>query len=180
MNSQNSSQNHTNQVLTVIFPFLGRKGRQRAAQKLSSDLNPDNLTPDPDVLFIAGGPGTKGSFVSFRYNLSTSTFSTYSLHVCMLSHFSRAWLFAAPWTVARQGPLSMGFPRQEYWSGLPYPPPGDLPHPGTEPMSPSPALAGRIFTTSATWEAPLSCFQAVSFHFPPIVWTSCSITSLNP
>ena len=58
--------------------------------------------------------------------------------------------------VARQVPLSMGFSRQEYWSGLPYPPPGDLPNPGIEPMSfTSPALAGRFFTTSATWEAPI-------------------------
>ena len=51
--------------------------------------------------------------------------------------------------------MSMGFPRHEYWSGLPFPPPGDLPNPGTEPMSPvSPALAGRFFTTTADWEAP--------------------------
>ena len=49
----------------------------------------------------------------------------------------------------------MGFSRQEYWSGWPCPPPGDLPNPGIEPMSLiSPALAGRFFTTSATWEAP--------------------------
>ena len=48
----------------------------------------------------------------------------------------------------------MGFSRQEYWSGLPCPPPGDLPNPGIEPVSlTSPALAGRFFTTSATWEA---------------------------
>ena len=53
--------------------------------------------------------------------------------------------FVAPWTVAHQAPLSMGFPRQEYWSGLPLPSPGDLPNPGTEPESP--ALAGRFFTT---------------------------------
>ena len=44
-------------------------------------------------------------------------------------------LFATLWTVARQAPLSMGFPRQEHWSGLPRPPPGDLPVPGIEPMS---------------------------------------------
>ena len=50
-----------------------------------------------------------------------------------------------PWTVARQAPLSMRFPRQEYWSGLPFPSPGDLPNPGTEPTSP--ALAGRFFNT---------------------------------
>ena len=44
--------------------------------------------------------------------------------------------FANPWTVAHQAPLSMGFPRQEYWSGLPWPPPGDLPDPGVEPATP--------------------------------------------
>ena len=49
----------------------------------------------------------------------------------------------------------MGFSRQEYWSGLPCPPPGDVPNPGIEPVSlMSPALAGGFFTTSATWEAP--------------------------
>ena len=68
---------------------------------------------------------------------------------------SRVWLFVVPWTVAPQVPLSMGFSRQEYWSGLPCPPPRDLPNPGIEPESlMSPALAGRFFTTSATWEAP--------------------------
>ena len=57
-------------------------------------------------------------------------------------------------TVARRAPLSMGFPRQEYWSGLPCPPPEDLPRPGMEPTSPaSPALAGGFFPTSTTWEA---------------------------
>ena len=53
--------------------------------------------------------------------------------------------FTAPWTVTCQAPLSMGFPRQEYWSGWPFPPPGDLPNPGTKPTSP--ALAGGFFTT---------------------------------
>ena len=54
-----------------------------------------------------------------------------------------------------QVPLSMGFSSQEYWSGLSCLPPGDLPNPGTEPMSlTSPALASGFFTTGATWEAP--------------------------
>ena len=53
--------------------------------------------------------------------------------------------FVTPWTVARQAPLSMGFSRQGYWRGLPFPPPGDLSNPGIEPVSP--ALAGRFFTT---------------------------------
>ena len=56
------------------------------------------------------------------------------------------------WTVARQAPLSTGFPRQECWSGLPFPPPGDLPDPGIEPASP--ALAGGFFTTEPPGEAP--------------------------
>ena len=52
---------------------------------------------------------------------------------------------ATPWTVACQAPLSVGFPRQEYWSGLLFPSPGDLPNPGIELACP--ALAGRFFTT---------------------------------
>ena len=54
--------------------------------------------------------------------------------VKLLSHVQ---LFATPWTVARQAPLSMGFSRQEYWSGLPWPSPGDLPNPGIKPGSPA-------------------------------------------
>ena len=72
----------------------------------------------------------------------------------MLNCFSRVRLCATPWTIACQAPLSMGFSRQEYWSGLPCPPPWDLPDPGIETTSlKSPALAGGFFTTSATWEA---------------------------
>ena len=50
---------------------------------------------------------------------------------------SRVWLFVTPWMVAYQAPLSTGFSRQEYWSGLPFPSPGDLPNPGIEPVSPA-------------------------------------------
>ena len=55
-----------------------------------------------------------------------------SLFVCMLSRFSHIWLIAILWTIARQAPLSIGFSRQEYWSGLPWPPPRDLPNPWLE------------------------------------------------
>ena len=79
----------------------------------------------------------------------------------MLCHFSHEQLFEILWTVAYQAPLSMGFSRQEYWSGLPFPLPGDLPNPGTEHtslrMHNSPALAGGIFILSATWEGPRIC-----------------------
>ena len=62
--------------------------------------------------------------------------------------------FVTPWTIAYQAPLSMGFSWQEYWSGFPCPPPGDLPDPGIEPESlTSLALAGGFFNTNATWEA---------------------------
>ena len=56
------------------------------------------------------------------------------LSVCVLSHIH---FFATPWTVAHQAPLSVGFSRQEYWSGLPFPSPGDIPNLGTEPVSPA-------------------------------------------
>ena len=59
------------------------------------------------------------------------------MHACMLSHFIHGRLFATPGTVAHQAPLSMEFSRQEYWSGLRFPPPGDLPNPGIEPRSPA-------------------------------------------
>ena len=74
------------------------------------------------------------------------------IHV--LSRFSGVQPFMRLWTAACQAPLSMGFSRQEYWSRLPCPPPEDLPEPGMKPTSRmSPALAGRFFTTSTTWEA---------------------------
>ena len=67
---------------------------------------------------------------------------------CVINHFSSVQLFATPWTIVSQAPLSMSFSRQEYWSGLPFPPPRDLPNPGIEPVSlRPPALAGRFFTT---------------------------------
>ena len=70
--------------------------------------------------------------------------------MCVLSHVQ---LFATPWTVSHQAPQSLGFFRQECWSGLPFLIPGILPDLGIEPMSPvSPTLAGRFFTYYATWE----------------------------
>ena len=76
------------------------------------------------------------------------------MHVCMLNHSCSVKLFVTPQTIARQAPLSTGFSRQEYWSGLPCPPPEDLPNQGIEPMSlTSPALASEFFTISASWEA---------------------------
>ena len=77
-----------------------------------------------------------------------ANFSTgHDFHLTEKSLFSCSVMSnsVTPWTVACQAPLSMGFPRQEYWSGLPFSPPGDLPDPGIKPASP--ALAGDFFTT---------------------------------
>ena len=91
-----------------------------------------------------------------------SCFSVFLLSTCVLSCFRRVLLFVILWTVACQAPLSKGFCRQDYWSGLPFHPPGDLPDLGIKPVSfASSALAGEFFTTDTTWEAP----SLVLFYF---------------
>ena len=86
-------------------------------------------------------PGTKSDYRRISlYNLLDC------IDMCVPSHVR---LSAAPWTIVYQAPLSMGFSRQEYWSGLPFPSPGDLPDSGTEPMPP--ALADGFFTSCTTW-----------------------------
>ena len=95
----------------------------------------------------------------------------------VLSRFSRVRVFLTPWTVALQASLSMGFFRQEYWSGLPCLPPRDLPDPGIEPVSlTSPTLAGESFTTRATWEA-LTHPYTFS-NVPVITCQSCVVSEL--
>ena len=80
--------------------------------------------------------------------------SVYILLRCCVLSCCHLQLFATTMPVACQTDLSMVFSRQEYWSGWPFPTPGDLPDPGIEPTSlVSPAWAGRFFTTSTTWEA---------------------------
>ena len=70
------------------------------------------------------------------YMLKYLRVKCHDICVCVLSH-SIVFDSVTPWIVARQAPLSMGFSRQEYWSGLPFPTPGDLPNPGMEPRSPA-------------------------------------------
>ena len=84
---------------------------------------------------------------------------------CRLSRFSCVRLCETPWIIAHQVPLSVGFSRQKYRSGLPCPPPGDLSNLGTEPMTlMSPALAGRFLTTSTTWETQQGWLLSPFFH----------------
>ena len=100
----------------------------------------------------------------------------------MLNLFSYVWLFATPWTLAHQAPLSMGFSRQEHWSGLLFPSPEDLPEPEIEPTSlTSPALEGTFLTTSATWETPIpQCLLGIGSrtccrYQNPQMLTSCDL-----
>ena len=106
-----------------------------------------------------------------------------------LSRCSHVRLFATLCTIGlRQGPLSMGFSKQEHWSGLPCPPPGSLPNPGIEPMSlMSHAHAFGYFTTSATWEA-LDSLRRLILHtggelgsvFTPTLWREMLCLSHGP
>ena len=95
----------------------------------------------------------------------------------LLSRFSRVRLFGTPWTVAHQIHLSMGFSRQEYWSGLPCPPPGDLPDPGIELTScASPTLQMCSLPTEPPWKPTLR----ICFPKQPLkgqILTPCSLES---
>ena len=97
----------------------------------------------------------------------------YNMYAYVLGHFSHVWLFATLWTVAHQSPLSMGFFRQESWSGLPCPPPGNLPNPGIKPASLT--LADRFFTAGATWKACCDMDQ-----FSSVVQSISSVTQVCP
>ena len=132
------------------------------------DLSDSNLCcSNVKILVEVEGIGIASfSFISIPFFI----YFIYSLFLffiaCVLSRISCVWLFASPWTVAHQAPLSMVFSRQEYWSGLPYPPPGDLPNLGIKPASlMSPALTGGFFTTSATWVLANIMYSPIFSHF---------------
>ena len=92
--------------------------------------------------------------------------SPFGGHVRMLSYFTQVWLFATPWTVAHQAPLSMGFSRQEYWSGLPCPPPGDLYNPGIKSMSLAfHAMTRWVLHHWATWGVPFINNSAIETNY---------------
>ena len=114
------------QVCLVLNKFEGRLSSFIKSYPISG-----NLTSSQDLEL--------GDFVNQEWDGEISRqISGLQSNTCMyseLSHFSRVWLFVTLWTVACQAPLSMRFSRQEEWSGLPCPPPGDLPHPGIKSTS---------------------------------------------
>ena len=79
------------------------------------------------------------------------------LYVCVGHVLSRVWLSAAPWTVALQASLSMEFFRQEYWSELPFPPPGYLPNPRIKPASPMSSALQAVLYLLSHWGSPIKC-----------------------
>ena len=139
-------------------------GGQKSEIKMSAGLHSPKTLGDHPFLPLPSSDGCPSipGLVAYSFQiclhdpspLYVYLFSSVCLFykdVCMSAKSLVSDSFVTLWTVALQAPLSMGFSRQEYWSGLPCPSPGDLPNPETEPGSPaSPTLAGVFFTTSTT------------------------------
>ena len=125
-----------------------------------SDLRSHGLLPKP--LIKPTGTRTACLFLLFPTSLLLQTFSTSACrHVVLCSSVVYS-SFATLWPPACQAPLSMGFSRQEYWSGLPFLPPGDLSKPGVEPASlVSPALAGDSLPLSYLGSGLVSCLHSI-------------------
>ena len=139
----NTRGHHSPQVwLAQHWPGPGFKGRKREEKDPLQTPNPSELSNANSLRpHTSKPPGQSGS-------------RCWGMRECEMLVARSCLTPATPRTVARQAPLSMGFSRQEYWSGLLFPPPGNLPDPGIEPGSlRSPALADGFFTTSATREA---------------------------
>ena len=98
----------------------------------------------------------KGNFIA---DLGHTFRTTTCVCVCVcVQSLSCVWLFVTPWTVAHQAPLSIELSRQEHWSGLPFPSPGDLPDPKTEPRPPGIGRSGQFFAIWPTREAQLHTY----------------------
>ena len=150
-------------AITSAFPPAGRKERKGKERLGTLPFKGLHTTPWPLPLPKPYLPATSSYKRSWRkrfYFEQSCTQLKYELEKWQCKSLSSVQLCATPWTVALQAPLSMGFSRQEYWSGWPCPPPEDLPDPGMEPVSlMSPSLAERFFTTRAIWEVPAKLWE---------------------
>ena len=146
------------QVLTTLWTFASSVGSQISHSRDSSVLCYTY------VITVCRSDSPIGLHASKEQKQFIKIYFPNIYHGCMLSCFSHVWLIVTLWTIAHQVSLSTGFFRQEYWSRFPCPPLGDLPDPGIKLVSPaSPALAGRFFTASATWEAQISTKEPGKF-----------------
>ena len=126
---------------------------------------PTDLLEERDVIFINVQSSPK-SYTIIKMKRQISSFlGTFFTSLVKVKSLSRVRLFVTPWTVAHQAPPSMGISRQEYWSGLPFPSPGDLPNAGIKLASP--ALAGGFFAPESPGKPPESCY--ITFN-PPAVF----------
>ena len=162
-----------------LTQFFNQKNSLKSTQKLRWWIDPQQVTcwmrllcctgfPLPPLFRVQSEPchscrapaelmvGPK-TWIVWPVSLATLAMVVLS---SVLNHFSRVQLFATAWTVALQVPLSMGFSRQEYWRGLPFPSPGHLPDPGIEPMSP--ALQEESLPAEPPGKAVVECFQITS------------------
>ena len=145
---------HVHHVPLGTAPFV-----PAAAARPSDSWDPELMTEDSWNRHDSLTPITCRNY-SWIWQIHKLPANVHLVCVCVcvrerVSVLSHVQLFATPWTVAHRAPLSIGFPRKEYWSGLPFPPPGDLLDPGIEPLSfSSPALAGRFFTAAPPGKLP--------------------------
>ena len=117
----------------------------------------------PTPVFLPGESQGQGSLVGCclwgctESDTTEATQQQQQQHACILSHTSHVQLFVITWTVALQAPLSMEFPRQEYWSGLLFPASGDLPDPGIEPISPASLALAAAAAAKSLQSCPTLC-----------------------
>ena len=129
--------------LTASIPFLGHS---YPCSFLPLFISPSDICPHGHPIHPPSPSAAHETFLNSQLRANSSHLPCQDallcpIFVCMLRRFSCGRFSAIPWTVACQDPLSMGFFKQEYWRGLPCPPPGDLPDPGVEPAPPvTPAL----------------------------------------
>ena len=138
---------HTLSSQVDVQKFSSRSTNRRSQRHLDQKRETPAV-PDQRAYWVSAGPMKASSFQHISNSGEADSRIQSSPSLCCVQSLSFDWFFATPWTVAQKAPLSMGCSRQECWSRLPFPTPGDLPDPEIEPVSP--ALAGKFFTTSAT------------------------------
>ena len=134
--------NWASQVALVVKNLPMRETWEMWVPSLGQeDLLEEGMATNPSILAWripwAEEPGGLPSMVLQRFGYNKATQQQLDFQFTSVHLLSHVWLFATPWTLPHQAPLPMGFSRKEYWSGLPCPPPGDLPNPGVEPRFPA-------------------------------------------
>ena len=128
-----------------LFPFFCATSQEESPREIRLPYSLEGVSCQPVSAGFLSPRHSTGNSLFLYVSLPLSQFLLKKMSCVVLSRSVMSSSLRLPWTVDHQAPLSMDFSRQEYWSGLPFLPPGHLPYPGIEPASP--ALAGRFFTT---------------------------------